>query len=36
MENNILIYKSNDGTINVDVNLVNEDMWLSQDMMAKL
>lgn len=36
MENNILIYKSNDGTIKVDVNLVNEDMWLSQNMMAKL
>ena len=36
MENNILIYKSSDGTIKVDVNLVNEDMWLSQDMMAKL
>ena len=36
MENNILIYKSSDGTIKVDVNLVNEDMWLSQNMMAKL
>lgn len=36
MENNILIYKSNDGRIIVDVNLENENLWLSQDMMAKL
>ena len=36
MENNILIYKSNDGSIIVDVNLENENLWLSQDMMAKL
>lgn len=36
MENNILIYKSNDGSIKVDVNLENENLWLSQDMMAKL
>ena len=36
MNNNILIYVSKDGNIKVDVNLQNEDMWMSQEVMAKL
>ena len=36
MNNNILIYISKDGKIKVDVNLKNESIWMSQDMMAKL
>lgn len=36
MNNNMLIYISKDGKIKVDVNLENESIWMSQDMMAKL
>ena len=36
MKNNILIYASNDGNIKVDVNIQNEDIWMSQDVMANL
>ena len=36
MNNNILIYVSKDGNIKVDANLQNEDMWMSQEVMAKL
>lgn len=36
IENNILIYESKDGSVKVDVNLQNEDIWLSQELMAKL
>lgn len=32
----MLIYISKDGKIKVDVNLENESIWMSQDMMAKL
>ena len=34
--NNILIYVSKDGNVKVDVNLQNEDIWMSQDVMANL
>ena len=36
MKNNMLIYLSNDGNIKVDVNIQNEDIWMSQDVMANL
>ena len=36
MKNNILIYASNDGNIKVDVNIQNEDIWMSQDVIANL
>ena len=36
IENNILIYESKDGIVKVDVNVHNEDVWLSQELMAKL
>ena len=36
MKNNMLIYVSNDGNIKVDVNIQNEDIWMSQDVMANL
>ena len=36
MKNDMLIYISKDGKIKVDVNLENESIWMSQDMMAKL
>ena len=36
IENNILIYESKDGSVKVDVNVQNEDVWLSQELMAKL
>lgn len=32
----ILIYQAPDGTINIDVRLENETVWLSQDQMAQL
>ena len=32
----MLIYVSNDGNIKVDVNIQNEDIWMSQDVMANL
>jgi len=35
-KNNILIYTSKDGNIKVDVSLNNEELWLSQDLMANL
>lgn len=34
--NNIIIYVSNDGNVKVDVNIQNEDIWMSQDVMANL
>ena len=36
MKNNMLIYVSKDGNIKVDVNVQNEDIWMSQDIMANL
>lgn len=36
MKNNVLIYTSKDGNIKVNVNIQNEDIWMSQDLMANL
>ena len=36
MKNNMIIYVSKDGQVKVDVNVQNEDIWMSQDIMAKL
>jgi len=36
MKNNMIIYISKDGNVKVDVNIQNEDIWLSQDIMANL
>jgi len=36
MSNNMIIYASKDGNIKVDVNIQNEDIWMSQDVMANL
>ena len=36
MNNNIIIYVSKDGNVKVDVNIQNEDIWMSQDVMANL
>lgn len=36
MRNNMIIYVSNDGNVKVDVNIQNEDIWMSQDVMANL
>ena len=36
MKNNILIYTSKDGNVKVDVSLNNEELWLSQELMANL
>ena len=34
MKNNMIIYVSNDGSVKVDVNIQNEEIWMSQDVMA--
>ena len=36
MNNNIIMYTSKDGNVKVDVNLKNDDIWMSQDTMASL
>ena len=36
MRNNMIIYVSKDGNVKVDVNIQNEDIWMSQDVMANL
>ncbi len=36
LKNNMIIYVSKDGKVNVDVNIQNEDLWMSQDVMASL
>ena len=36
MKNNIIIYVSKDGNVKVDVNVQNEDIWVSQEVMANL
>lgn len=35
-QNEIVIYQSNDGSINLDVKLENETIWLTQKHMAEL
>jgi len=34
--NNIIIYASKDGNVKVDVSVINEDIWMSQEVMANL
>lgn len=36
MKNNMIIYVSKDGNVKVDVSIQNEDIWMSQDVMANL
>jgi len=36
MKNNILIYTSKDGNIKVDVNMIDDNIWMSQDLMSNL
>jgi len=36
LKNNMIIYVSKDGNIRVDVNIQDEDIWMSQDVMANL
>lgn len=36
MKNNMIIYVSKDGNVKVDVSIENEDIWMSQDVMANL
>ena len=36
MNNNIIIYISRDGNVKVDVNILQDDIWMSQDIMANL
>ena len=36
MKNNMIIYVSKDGNVKVDVNILEDDIWMSQDVMASL
>ena len=36
MKQNVLIYVSKNGKVKVDVNINNDDAWMSQELMAKL
>lgn len=36
MEDNLIIYVTKDGSVKVDVNIENENIWMSQDVMANL
>ena len=36
MKNNMIIYISKDGNIKVDVNILEDDIYMSQDVMANL
>lgn len=36
MKNNMIIYVSKDGKIKVDVDILEDDIWMSQDIMANL
>ena len=36
MKNNIIIYVSKDGNVKVDVNILEDDIWMSQDVMVNL
>ncbi len=36
MKNNIIMYTSKDGNVKVDVSLKNDDIWMSQNELAKL
>lgn len=36
MKQNVLIYVSKNGKVKVDININNDDAWMSQELMAKL
>ena len=36
MKNNMIIYVSKDGNVKVDVNILEDDIWMSQDLIANL
>ena len=36
MKNDMIIYVSKDGNIKVDVNILQDNLWMSQDVMANL
>ena len=36
MKNSMIIYVSKDGNVKVDVNILQDDIWMSQDVMANL
>ena len=36
MKNNMIIYVSKDDNVKVDVNVLEDDIWMSQDLMANL
>ncbi len=36
MKNNMIIYSSKDGNVRIDVNIRNDNIWMSQDVMANL
>lgn len=36
MENNIIVYQSEDGTLKIDVKFEDETVWLTQQQMADL
>lgn len=36
MKNNMVIYVSKDGNVKVDVNILEDDIWMSQELMANL
>lgn len=36
MKNNMMIYVSKDGNVKIDVNIKNDDIWMSQDVMSNL
>ena len=36
MKNNMIIYVSKDGNVKVDVNILEDDIWMSQDVMVNL
>ncbi len=36
LKNNMIIYVSKDGNVKVDINIQNENIWMSQDIMANL
>ena len=36
MKNDMIIYISKDGNIKVDVNILQDNLWMSQDVMANL
>lgn len=36
MKNNMIIYVSSDGNVKVDVNIENDTIWMSQDVITNL